>query len=142
MGQCIVAQRLLVVRGAQMTARDGIAAPRAALGSHVLADLGDVDAAMLRDAVRLEAILTAAAQRAGARVIGAHFHHFGGEHGVTGVVLLAESHITIHTWPEYGFAAVDAFMCGAARAAEAIEAIADALGARSCSHRQVERGAD
>ncbi|AFQ49965.1 adenosylmethionine decarboxylase [Burkholderia cepacia] len=123
-----------------MTARDGIAAPRATLGSHVLADLGGIDAALLRDAARLETILTDAAQRAGARVIGAHFHHFGGEHGVTGVVLLAESHITIHTWPEHGFAAVDAFMCGAACAADAVDAIAAALGTYVQLRQQVARG--
>ncbi|AYZ62664.1 adenosylmethionine decarboxylase [Burkholderia multivorans] len=123
-----------------MTAGDAIAAPRATLGSHVLADLGGIDAALLRDAARLEAVLTDAARRAGARVIGAHFHHFGGEHGVTGVVLLAESHITIHTWPEHGFAAVDAFMCGAARAADAVDAIAAALGARAEIRQQAARG--
>ena len=106
----------------------------------MLADLAGIDAALLRDAARLEAILADAAQRAGARVIGAHFHHFGGEHGVTGVVLLAESHITIHTWPEHGFAAVDAFMCGAARAADAVDAIAAALGTHAQVRQQVARG--
>ncbi|HIE4196924.1 MULTISPECIES: adenosylmethionine decarboxylase [Burkholderia] len=123
-----------------MTARDGSVSPDATLGSHVLADLAGIDAALLRDAARLEAILTDAAQRAGARVIGAHFHHFGGEHGVTGVVLLAESHITIHTWPEHRFAAVDAFMCGAARAADAVDAIAAALGTHAQVRQQVARG--
>ncbi|MGU7812483.1 adenosylmethionine decarboxylase [Burkholderia sp. AW49-1] len=123
-----------------MTARDGLAAPPAMLGSHVLADLAGIDAVLLRDAARLETILTDAAQQAGARVIGAHFHHFGGEHGVTGVVLLAESHVTIHTWPEHGFAAVDAFMCGAARAADAVDAIAAALGTHAQVRQQVARG--
>ncbi|PCE32483.1 adenosylmethionine decarboxylase [Burkholderia ubonensis] len=125
-----------------MTAGAAIAAPRATLGSHVLADLDGIDAMLLRDAARLETVLTDAARRAGARVIGAHFHHFGGEHGVTGVVLLAESHITIHTWPEHGFAAVDAFMCGAARAADAVDAIAAALGAHARVRRQVARGGE
>ncbi|RQT57328.1 adenosylmethionine decarboxylase [Burkholderia cepacia] len=123
-----------------MTGRDGIAPPRATFGSHVLADLAGIDAALLRDAARLETLLTEAARQAGARVIGAHFHHFGGEHGVTGVVLLAESHITIHTWPEHRFAAVDAFMCGAARAAEAVDAIAAALGTQAQVRQQVARG--
>ncbi|BBA38437.1 MULTISPECIES: adenosylmethionine decarboxylase [Burkholderia] len=123
-----------------MTARDGIAPPRATFGSHVLADLAGIDAVLLRDAARLESILTEAAQQAGARVIGAHFHHFGGDHGVTGVVLLAESHITIHTWPEHRFAAVDAFMCGAARAADAVDAIAAALGTQAQVRQQVARG--
>jgi S-adenosylmethionine decarboxylase len=48
-------------------------------------------------------------------VLFSHFHAFGEGQGVTGVVLLAESHITIHTWPECGFAAADIFMCGSAR---------------------------
>ena len=123
-----------------MRARDAITPPRATPGSHVLADLGGIDAALLRDAAQLETILTRAAQHAGARVIGAHFHHFGDEHGVTGVVLLAESHITIHTWPEHGYAAVDAFMCGAARATDAIESIASALGAKVKQCSTIERG--
>ncbi|CAM2163545.1 S-adenosylmethionine decarboxylase alpha chain / S-adenosylmethionine decarboxylase beta chain / S-adenosylmethionine decarboxylase proenzyme [Burkholderia latens] len=123
-----------------MTARDSLAPPRTTLGSHVLADLAGIDASLLRDAARLEAIVAGAAQRAGAHVIGAYFHHFGGEHGVTGVVLLAESHITIHTWPEHGFAAVDAFMCGVARAADAVDAIAAALGAHAQVRQQVARG--
>ncbi|KVM63249.1 S-adenosylmethionine decarboxylase proenzyme [Burkholderia gladioli] len=111
-----------------------------AQGSHVLADLDGIEPARLRDAARLEAILTAAARAAGARVLGANFHRFGGEGGVTGVVLLAESHITIHTWPEHGFAAVDAFLCGAARADEAVDAIAGALAARIAQRRRIERG--
>ena len=78
-----------------MTARDGITPPRATFGSRA-GQPGRHRRGAARDAARLESIVTEAAQRAGARVIGAHFHHFGGEHGVTGVVLLAESHITIH----------------------------------------------
>jgi S-adenosylmethionine decarboxylase len=53
--------------------------------------------------------------RSDARVLFSHFHAFGEGQGVTGVVLLAESHITIHTWPECGFAAADIFMCGSAQ---------------------------
>jgi S-adenosylmethionine decarboxylase len=104
-----------------------------ALGAHVLADLCAVDAALLRDGPRIEAVLVRAAREAGATVLAAHFHRFGGEGGVTGVVLLAESHITIHTWPEFGLAAVDAFMCGQADAERAVALIAaqmDALVAR------------
>jgi S-adenosylmethionine decarboxylase len=54
----------------------------------------------------------AAAAAAHARVLGVHLHHFGEGMGVTGVALLAESHISIHTWPEAGSAAVDLFVCG------------------------------
>lgn len=108
--------------------------------THVLADLWGVDAALLRDAVRIEALLRAAAQAAGARVLSAHLHHFGGEGGVTGVLLLAESHLSIHTWPEVGLAAVDAFMCGAARAETAIDTLSASMGARRRTLDVVRRG--
>ncbi|MFM0738861.1 adenosylmethionine decarboxylase [Paraburkholderia xenovorans] len=114
--------------------------PREACGSHVLADLGGISPALLRNTVALEAILVNAAKAAGARVLSAQFHHFGGEHGVTGVVLLAESHITIHTWPEHRFAALDIFMCGKARPEEAAAQIAADLRAEVRNVRTCERG--
>ncbi|WCM24887.1 adenosylmethionine decarboxylase [Paraburkholderia bryophila] len=115
-------------------------APRDAYGAHVLADLGGIAADLLRDAPTLESILVNAAKQAGARVLSAHFHHFGGEHGVTGVVLLAESHITIHTWPEHRFAALDIFMCGNARPDQAVERIALDLRAEVKHLRTCQRG--
>jgi S-adenosylmethionine decarboxylase len=84
------------------------------LGTHILADFYGVSATLLRDCRALEALLEAAASAAGARILGSHFHSFGGRDGVTGVVLLSESHLSIHTWPEADFAAADIFMCGAA----------------------------
>jgi S-adenosylmethionine decarboxylase len=75
----------------------------------------------------LEAELRAAAQSAGATVIDAKFHRFGERGGVTGVVLLAESHISIHTWPELNYAAIDIFMCGAADAHIAARHLEQAL---------------
>ena len=59
--------------------------------------------------------------------------------GVTGVLLLAESHISIHTWPEAGFAAVDIFMCGAARPQVALDIISTALAARHCALHTARR---
>ena len=82
-----------------------------------------------------------AAEAARARVLAGHFHVFGGEGGVTGVLLLAESHLSIHTWPEIGLAAVDAFMCGRARAEVAVESLRTAMGAELRAHSVVRRGA-
>ena len=109
------------------------------LGTHLLADLSGVAAAVLRDCAVLEALLRAAATDAGAQVLHGHFHSFGVEAGVTGVLLLAESHISIHTWPEAGFAAVDIFMCGAARPQVALDIIATALQAQHCALHTARR---
>ena len=72
--------------------------------------------------------------------MGGHFHPFGPGRGVTGVLLLKESHISIHTWPEHGFAAVDVFMCGNARPERAVDVIEATLAAGSVSLREVARG--
>lgn len=95
-------------------------APR---GAHVIADLTGLPAEVLDDPVSIESLMRTAAAAAGARVVAAHFHHFGAQGGVTGVLLLAESHLSIHTWPEAGFAAIDAFMCGDAQADCAVDAL-------------------
>jgi S-adenosylmethionine decarboxylase len=97
------------------------------VGSHVLADLYGISAKLLRSSAELEALLRRAAELAGATVVGSHFHSFGDADGVTGVVLLAESHISIHTWPESDFAAVDIFMCGEANPKRALDALIEAL---------------
>ena len=67
----------------------------------------------MADPALIDAALREAAIRAGATILHSHFHHFTPNGGVSGVVVLAESHISIHTWPERNFAAVDIFMCGA-----------------------------
>jgi S-adenosylmethionine decarboxylase len=99
----------------------------AAVGRHILADLHGVEPPLLRDAPALEHLLREVARQAGAHVLGSHFHRFGDEGGITGVVLLAESHISVHTWPESRFAAADIFMCGAADAERALALLLQAL---------------
>jgi S-adenosylmethionine decarboxylase len=83
-----------------------------ATGLHVLADLYGVSANLLKDVQFLEKLVRQAALCSNATVLSCHFHHFGEGLGVTGIALLAESHISIHTWPELQFAAIDVYMCG------------------------------
>lgn len=111
-------------------------------GSHGLLDLYCCDTALLCDAVRLEALLREAAQRAGATILGAHFHHFGENAGVTGVLLLAESHISIHTWPEHRFAALDIFLCGELKLEAARESLCQAFPESRAQWQVERRGAD
>jgi S-adenosylmethionine decarboxylase len=111
-------------------------------GLHCLADLSGVRAELLIDCAFLEATLREAAKAAGAQVLFARFHSFGSGLGVTGVVLLAESHVTIHTWPEARFAALDIFLCGRADTARALQALVGALAPESCRVQNVARGVD
>lgn len=82
-----------------------------ALGRHLLIDLYDCGVDLLDDRDYIEAQLRLAAKAAGARILGAIFHRFN-PHGVTGVLVVQESHLAIHTWPERGYAAIDLFTCG------------------------------
>ena len=79
------------------------------------------------DAQALEALLRNSAKAGGATILSCHLHRFGEGRGVTGVALLAESHITVHTWPERGYAAFDVFMCGNCEAARAARVIEEAV---------------
>lgn len=110
------------------------------LGRHLLLDMQGVPAAVLTDATRIEQILHDAARAAGATPIASRFQHFGPGLGVTGVLLLRESHISIHTWPEYGFAAVDIFMCGQAAPERGVDVIVEALAPASHHVRNEARG--
>lgn len=79
-------------------------------GDHLLVELWGARA--LDDADHIRATLERAAGDAGATILHSYYHPFGEGQGVSGVTVLAESHISIHTWPERGYAAVDVFMCG------------------------------
>ena len=107
-------------------------------GDHLLVEMWD--ATHLADAAFIERSLEKAARAAGATVLYSYYHPFGEGMGVSGVTILAESHISIHTWPEHGFAAVDVFMCGDARPERAVEVIQATLAAASVSLREVARG--
>jgi S-adenosylmethionine decarboxylase len=110
-----------------------------AAGTHLLADCHGVAVELLRDAKTLERLLRDAARHAGAHVLSSHFHTFGDRDGVTGVVLLSESHVSIHTWPETAFAAIDVFMCGSAEPKRAIAELTRVLAPQHLEVREVTR---
>lgn len=82
-----------------------------ALGRHILVEFTGCYADVLNDVTVIENSMVKAAQLAGATVINSNFHHFS-PWGISGVVVIQESHLAIHTWPEYRYAAVDLFTCG------------------------------
>lgn len=110
-------------------------------GRHFLATYIECDAAALSDRAALGAALTNAAQAAGAKVLGRSEHAFDPE-GYSAVLLLAESHASIHTYPETGCCFVDFFTCGADCDAEAFDAaMQQALAPRQTVRRTIARGA-
>ncbi len=82
-----------------------------ALGRHVLTEFYGCDRAILNDVELIRKHMEQATRIAGATIVQSVFHLFN-PHGVSGVVVIAESHMAIHTWPEYGYAAIDLFTCG------------------------------
>ena len=82
-----------------------------ALGFQIILELYGCCYELLDDERMIEGALAEAARVAGAHIIDTRFHKFS-PHGVSGVVMISESHLTIHTWPEYGYAAIDVFTCG------------------------------
>lgn len=82
-----------------------------ALGTHLLVELRGCNSKLLNDPKKIEEFLVSAARESKATIVETHVHQFS-PFGVSGVVVIAESHLSIHTWPEYGYAAVDIFTCG------------------------------
>lgn len=82
-----------------------------ALGRQILVEFYQCDAEKLNDQKHIAQAMREAARRSGATIVEDVFHLFN-PHGISGVVVIAESHLAIHTWPEYGYAAVDLFTCG------------------------------
>lgn len=108
------------------------------LGQHILIECHGEHALLDGDA--LEQLMVRAAKAAKATVLYRHFHQFGGHGGITGVLVLAESHITVHTWPESHYAAFDIFMCGDAEPLDAAKIIVDAYPNAEVCIRSVDRG--
>ena len=107
-------------------------------GLHLLVDIWG--ARNLNDPTAVEAALRDAAEAAEATVLNVHLHHFSPSGGVSGVLMLAESHISVHTWPERDFAAVDIFVCGACDPYKAVPALRRAFAAQSIQVTEQRRG--
>jgi S-adenosylmethionine decarboxylase len=110
------------------------------IGGHCIVDFWG--ASHLTDAKVLSHALEAASTAAGATLLNIFLHEFPSSGGITGVALLAESHMSIHTWPETGYAAIDIFMCGRADTRRALDVLILQL---KPTHTLVEhfiRGAD
>jgi len=82
-----------------------------ALGTHLLVDLRECNPEILKSLEKVRSIMVSAAKDSKATIVDVSFHEFN-PFGISGVVVIAESHLTIHTWPEYDYAAVDIFTCG------------------------------
>jgi len=111
-----------------------------ALGTHLLLELRECDKDLLDNINHIEESMLGAAVEAGATIVGQSFHKFE-PRGVTGIVAIAESHLCIHTWPEFGYAAVDIFTCGSTFTPQkAAQLIVERLQCKQPSLTEIQRG--
>ncbi len=110
------------------------------LGTHLIIELSGCNARLLDDVQHIRGAMIMAAVEAGATIVAQSFHKFS-PRGVTGIVAISESHLSIHTWPEHAYAAADIFTCGAAfRPRKAAEVLVERLHSSRPKIREVARG--
>jgi len=109
------------------------------VGIHLVADAWNAPGELLDDCDRVRNALEAATQAGGATLLNLYVHQFSPQ-GVTATATLAESHITVHTWPEYGYFAADLFFCGSGDPHRALATLQSALGAQEIRATELERG--
>jgi S-adenosylmethionine decarboxylase len=107
-------------------------------GDHLLVEFWGAE--RLMEPEYICAAMEDGARAAGATILHSHYHHFGDGMGVSGVTVLAESHITIHTWPEVGYAAIDVFMCGEAEPQKCVDLLRERFNPREISTDNYRRG--
>ena len=107
-------------------------------GTHLLIDM--VGASQLNDLAHVERAMRRAVTATGATLLDIDLHRFSPQGGISGVAILAESHMSIHTWPETGFAAVDVFLCGRCDAYQAIPILKEAFNPDSVQVTEHKRG--
>ena len=111
-----------------------------ALGTHVLVEMFGCDPSTLKDKEFVGKALIRSAEESNAHIVATYFHQFQ-PYGVSGAVIIEESHFTIHTWPEHGFAAVDLFYCSEDVDIErAIEVLVEEFKPDSITTFEVKRG--
>ena len=110
------------------------------LGRHILVEYYNCNENILNDHKLIEEHMVAAAKKAKATVVESVFHMFN-PYGVSGAVVISESHLTIHTWPEYGYASVDLFTCGdQVNPWDAFDYLSEALESERSESTEVARG--
>lgn len=109
------------------------------LGRHFLAEYYKCSSEILNDKNRIADIMTKAVEASKATIIKPFFHKFSPQ-GISGIIVIAESHLAIHTWPEYSFAAVDLFSCGDFDFTETLRFIRNNLAAENYSILSIKRG--
>ena len=110
------------------------------LGKHILIELWDCEKSLLDDIKTVEALMLEAAKKAKVTIVEKCFHKFS-PYGVSGVVVIAESHLAIHTWPEYNYAAVDFFTCNKNCNTDiAIEYLKEGFKSKNYSAKIIKRG--
>ncbi|WP_026023139.1 adenosylmethionine decarboxylase [Paenisporosarcina sp. TG20] len=109
------------------------------IGRHVIAELWECEFDKLNDINFIERTFVEAALKSGAEVREVVFHKFAPQ-GVSGVVIISESHLTIHSFPEHGYASIDVYTCGEIDPTIAAKYIADALGSQTREMTEISRG--
>ena len=110
------------------------------LGRHVIAEFYECNVDAIKDVKSVQEAMVGAAKATNATIVDVIFHSFS-PYGISGVIVIAESHLAIHTWPEYGFASVDIYTCGEeVQPWKAYDFLEEAFGAKNVSVMEMKRG--
>ena len=110
------------------------------LGTHLICELSRCDSRIISDVSAVKRALELAADAAGVRTLNGFFHKFSAE-GVSGLLCLAESHLSVHTWPESGYVAADIYTCGeTAQPGQAAKVLSESFRAGGMQIREIKRG--
>jgi S-adenosylmethionine decarboxylase len=110
-------------------------------GTHILLDINDIKPVLLWDANFVRNAMIQAARAVKANILHDYFHHFGDAYGVTGVVAVSESHLSIHTWPEWWYASIDVFLCRGMNPEIAAESLVKTFGSEDYNVQVITRKA-